>query len=85
VERTAVPGAWVSPIILLQQSNVGSAVQQAVCQCDREHCVVGETAEGVKKAEIGPLDGACLIDRADDVPGDGSEHGKIPVSVGGCI
>ena len=54
-------------------------MHQAVSQGDREHRVVGEPAAGVEEREIGRLDGEGLVDRADDVPGDRSEHRGFPL------
>jgi hypothetical protein len=55
-------------------------MHQAVSQGDREHRVVGEPAEGVKKGELDRLDRLFLVDRADDVAGDGSQHVRFPCS-----
>ena len=49
-------------------------MEEAVGQGDGQHRVVGEPAERVEERELGRLDGPGLVDRADDVPGDGTEH-----------
>ena len=79
VERAAVASVWVSPVVLLQKPDEGGTVHQAVSQGDREHRVVSEPAAGVEEREIGRLDGEGLVDRADDVPGDRSEHRGFPL------
>ena len=52
----------------------GGARQQRVRRGHGEYGVVGESAVRSEQRELGGLESRALVDRADDVAGDGADH-----------
>ena len=73
-EEPAVAAVRVAPGVGLQDCGIVLFVEQAVGHGYGEDRVVGEAGVGGEKGEVRDFGVVDLVNRADDVPGDGADH-----------
>src|SRR5687767_9453750 len=77
-ESKAVAGVRVRVEVLVKCLHIIATRQQTVSDRNREYRIVGEPAAGLEKLELNGLASAKLVNRANDVSSNRSQHG-------GCI